>query len=248
MSDGFMAFKGLGWVAAALVVVATVMPGTTMSQLNRLRTARTEEMARPGLFKKASYPTPTTTTTTSTPTTNQVFQQETTIPSEFAPSTTIFASYMPNPNPPSENVGAFRFLCGPGQLSYDDPIVYPGQPGKAHLHQFYGNMSANAYSTFASLRAGGSSTCGSPSANPANRSAYWMPALLDGKGNVIQPDTVDLYYKRTPKSAADCTNGVRMKACAGIPNGLRFIFGYDMQAGRPGETSFGFYCEALGGN
>src|SRR3954447_20280216 len=49
-------------------------------------------------------------------------------------------------------VGAFRMVCGAGQLSYDDPIVYPGQPGKSHLHQFYGNLGANAFSTYQSLR------------------------------------------------------------------------------------------------
>src|SRR5206468_12171925 len=72
-------------------------------------------------------------------------------------------------------IGAFRFICTAGQVLPDDPIVYPGQPGKSHLHQFYGNEDANAYSTFASLRAKGTSTCNrGPQA--ANRSGYWMPA------------------------------------------------------------------------
>ena len=26
-------------------------------------------------------------------------------------------------------VGAFRFLCAPSHISYDDPIVHPGKPG-----------------------------------------------------------------------------------------------------------------------
>src|SRR5207237_1141249 len=49
-------------------------------------------------------------------------------------------------------VGAFRFICGAGHILYDDPIVYPCKPGKSHLHQFYGNTGANAFSTFESLR------------------------------------------------------------------------------------------------
>lgn len=56
------------------------------------------------------------------------------------------------PIPPSgapDIVGAFRFICAAGQLRYDDPVVFPGQPDKSHLHQFYGNESADAYSTFA---------------------------------------------------------------------------------------------------
>jgi hypothetical protein len=245
MSDGFMAFKALGWAAAGVLVVTTLMPGSPMAQLNRLRTI-TSEVTKPGLLKKTSYPA-VTTTTTAVNTTNVVYAQETTIPSEFSPSTTIFASYMPNPQPASETVGAFRFMCGSGQLRYDDPIVYPGQPGKAHLHQFYGNLSADAYSTYQSLRSGGSTTCGSPSANAGNRSAYWMPAMLDGKGNVIQPDTVDLYYKAPPKSAPQCLNAQGVNVCTALPNGLRFIFGYDMQAGTPGTVPFKFYCDQVGG-
>src|SRR6476659_152950 len=157
MSDGFIAFKALGWAAAGVLAVTTLMPGSPMAQLNRLRTI-TSEFSKPGLLKKTSYPA-VTTTTTAVNTTNVIYTQETTIPSEFSPSTSIFASYMPNPQPAAETVGAFRFMCGSGQLSYDDPIVYPGQPGKAHLHQFYGNMLADGNSTFDSLRASGDSTC-----------------------------------------------------------------------------------------
>jgi hypothetical protein len=75
-------------------------------------------------------------------------------------------------------VGAFRFICNPAHLAKDDPIGYPGQPGKSHLHQFFGNTAANANSTYESLRTTGQSTCNSP----LNRSAYWMPAMMNGKG------------------------------------------------------------------
>jgi hypothetical protein len=50
-------------------------------------------------------------------------------------------------------VGAFRMTCQAGQVLADDPVVYPGQPGKSHLHQFYGNESADAFSTYLSLSA-----------------------------------------------------------------------------------------------
>ncbi|GGJ41332.1 hypothetical protein GCM10011393_09410 [Sphingopyxis bauzanensis] len=145
--------------------------------------------------------------------------------------------------PPSaapDVVGAFRFLCGPGQLSYDDPVVYPGQPGKAHLHQFFGNLGANAHSTYESLRKSGESTC----QNELNRSAYWMPAMLDGKGNVVRPDSVSIYYKRRPASDPACK--VAGKSCVGIPRGLRFVFGWDQT--RPNEPQpenaklFNFKC------
>ena len=119
-------------------------------------------------------------------------------------------------------VGAFRFICNPSHLAKDDPIVYPGQPGKSHLHQFFGNTSTDANSTYASLRTTGTSTCNSP----VNRSAYWVPAMMNGKGQVVKPDYVAVYYKRRPKSDPLCAKiGV---ACVDLPRGLRFVFGYNM--------------------
>jgi hypothetical protein len=129
-------------------------------------------------------------------------------------------------------VGAFRFLCSAGQVAPDDPIVYPGQPGRSHLHQFFGNTGANAYSTYESLRTAGQSTCTSP----LNRSGYWVPALLDGKGSVVRPDVVSIYYKRWPATDFHCgakggfptAFNVEGIACLPLPNGLRFIMGFNM--------------------
>ena len=76
----------------------------------------------------------------------------------------------------------------------------PGQPGKSHLHQFIGNTAADANSTYQSLRTKGGSTCDNRSTpdKAFNRSAYWMPAMLDGEGNAIRPDYALVYYKRIP--------------------------------------------------
>lgn len=137
-------------------------------------------------------------------------------------------------------VGAFRFLCGPFHLSYDDPIVYPGQPGKAHLHQFFCNSGVNANTTYESLRKGE----GAEHTYELNHSAYWMPAMLDGKGNVVRPDNVSIYYKRLPSTSPLCTTAA--KGCVGIPRGLRFVFGWDQT--RPNEPQpenavrFNFKC------
>jgi len=120
-------------------------------------------------------------------------------------------------------VGAFRFICQPGQLNWDDPIVYPGQPGGSpHLHQWFGNTAANALSTYASLRREGESTC----MGPLNRSAYWMPAMLADGRTVVRPDYLTVYYKRFPAAAPECRDLAR--ACLPLPHGLRYIFGYDM--------------------
>jgi hypothetical protein len=142
-------------------------------------------------------------------------------------------------------VGAFRMICAAGQLSYDDPLVYPGQPGKSHLHQFYGNVSANANSTFATLRQTGGSTCGDPNLPYAvNRSGYWMPAMLDGAGHVVKPQYVAIYYKRIPASDPRCNlaNSNAIGHCVGIPTGLRWISGYNMLGGSS-DTIPLYYCQ-----
>lgn len=126
-------------------------------------------------------------------------------------------------------IGAFRFLCQPGQLNWDDPIVYPGQPNASpHLHQWFGNTSANALSNYRSLRSEGESTC----MGPLNRSAYWMPAMIVGESTVARPDYLVVYYKRYPDTADECRQTAR--DCLPLPHGLRYIFGYDM--GRMGKT------------
>jgi hypothetical protein len=70
----------------------------------------------------------------------------------------------------------------------DDPIVYPGQPGRSHPHTFFGNTSTNASSTLASLRSAGT-TC-KPRADQA---AYWVPTLYQN-GREVRPAKAQLYY------------------------------------------------------
>lgn len=150
-------------------------------------------------------------------------------------------------------VGAFRFICGAGELLYDDPIVYPGQAGnhKSHLHQFYGNTLANGDSTYSSLRTTGGSTCNQigDMTTALNRSSYWMPAMLDGAGHVIQPDYVAIYYKRRPATDPKCSNPAAAQyegQCINLPNGIKFIFGYDMLTGKPPTGAPYFNCDGPG--
>ena len=144
---------------------------------------------------------------------------------------------VPQVAPPSkEDVGAFRMYCAPGQLLKDDPLVYPGQPGASHLHQFVGNSGTNANSTYASLRTTGGTSCGA-AGTPFNRSAYWIPAMLDGAGSAVKPDYMLLYYKREPASSPQCTDPVaRRGICTDLPNGIRYVFGYNMKTGTNGPT------------
>jgi len=102
----------------------------------------------------------------------------------------------PNSNPeqsfPVSNGGQFRIGCEFSHFGYDDPLVHPNQPGRAHLHMFFGNTDVNAYSTFESLRDSGSSTC---NGGEANRTGYWVPAMIDGDGQARIPERIVAYYK-----------------------------------------------------
>lgn len=134
----------------------------------------------------------------------------------LAPPNGAIGTIAPSAYP--DNVGAFRLTANMSHLSYDDPIVYPGKPGAAHLHHFFGNTTTNAFSTYESLRAAGHSTTDS---DMVNRSAYWQPAMLDGNGNVVVPNHIVMYYKSPPasKPVVPGTIGV------GIPAGLKLVFG-----------------------
>lgn len=143
------------------------------------------------------------------------------IPSNFSMDGMI-EQVGPSPSGDPDTVGAFRFICRPSHLAYDDPIVFPNQKGRAHLHMFFGNTKADANSTYESLRTTGDSTCN----NKLNRSAYWTPALLNGQGQAVMPEFISIYYKRFPASSPYCQTGGK---CIALPRGLRYIFGRTMQ-------------------
>lgn len=110
--------------------------------------------------------------------------------------------------------GQFRLSCEYSHFSYDDPIIYPGEPGKSHLHMFFGNTETNAHTTLDTLVDRGGGTC---QGFELNRSAYWIPALLDGRGNAVIPFSIVIYYK-----TKDTASVIPM------PQGLEMIGGNDL--------------------
>jgi hypothetical protein len=141
--------------------------------------------------------------------------------------------------PSSDPVSAFRFTCLAGHILRDDPIVYPGSPGASHIHQFFGNTGTDANSTYTSLRTTGGSTCTRTTTTSVQRTAYWEPAMLDGIGNVVKPNFLLTYYKNFPSSDPACTgppDATHLGWCIAIPNGLKFIFGYNMATGTGSPT------------
>lgn len=103
--------------------------------------------------------------------------------------------------------------------SYDDPIVYPGQPGASHLHIFGGNCSTDAFSTLATLLAAGCSTMES---GLTISSAWWFPSLFLEDGTVVLPYEAGLYY-RNPQSRDFYPDPTPPEAVAPLPNGLQMI-------------------------
>jgi len=97
----------------------------------------------------------------------------------------------------------------------DDPIVFPGQVGASHLHDFAGAKTANAFSTFNSLLAGGT-TC----AMPGDTSSYWVPALYEDGIRILpqaRSGNTVFYYRRI-----GAPDGTIVKP---FPPGLRIIIG-----------------------
>lgn len=166
-------------------------------------------------------------------------------------------------------VGAFRFLCNASHVAYDDPIVFPGRPGASHLHTFFGNTKTDGHSTYESLRTTGEGTC---HGGPINRSAYWMPSTMNGKGKVVMPDYLVIYYKGEPKHvvtmkdgapipnpAPNAANdpriqftyqtreGIQLTGTEPYPRGLRMLFGYDFaRPAAPGQSGFHWNCDGPG--
>ena len=122
----------------------------------------------------------------------------------------------PSQRPNASDLGAFREPCDFSHMSFDDPIVFPGQPGKSHLHTFFGNTGTNASTTAASLASSGNSTC---AGGILNRSAYWVPAVIDTRtGTPVKPSSSIFYYKTG-------YNGIAPSAIKPFPPGLRMVSG-----------------------
>lgn len=111
--------------------------------------------------------------------------------------------------------------CSFSHESENDPIVFPGEPGAAHHHNFFGNTTTDAFSTTETLLAG-DTTCRAK----ADTAAYWAPAL-SRNGTWLQPISSDAYYRVAP--------GVAATEVQAYPQGLMMIGG-DAHATEPQPT------------
>jgi len=116
--------------------------------------------------------------------------------------------------PVTAGANSFQVRCASSHLATDDPIVFPGRPGAAHRHEFFGARTTSAASTATSLETGGT-TCGLAT----DTGAYWAPSLeVNGR---FARGTMTAYYQRAGKRSA-----------AAPPRRLRIIAG-NMHATSP---------------
>lgn len=124
-----------------------------------------------------------------------------------------------NPRPAGDSIGAFRTVCDYSHFNFDDPLVFPGQVGRTHLHLYLGNTSVMAHTT--DMRAQGNSTC---LGGTVNRTGYWVPAVIDTRTSTpVRPMLANIYYKTGYR-------GVRNQDVRAWPQGLRMLAGDPMNS------------------
>jgi hypothetical protein len=133
---------------------------------------------------------------------------------------------------PQGLVPQFVVTCAYSHSATDDPIVWPGSPGRSHRHDFFGNRSTTAASTPDSM-------LGQPTSceRQLDTAAYWAPSLFD-HGEAITPLGLDAYYRPGP--------GIDPASVVPYPHGLVMISG-DHLATEPQATAFvGWACGSQG--
>lgn len=122
---------------------------------------------------------------------------------------------------PQGAVGQFVVECEWSHANFDDPIVHAGMAGMSHRHEFFGNTTTDADSTYDSLVVG-ATTCG----QRLDTAAYWVPSVLDADGTAIEPLGSVAYYRAGP--------GVDPTIVRPYPAGLMMVGGqFDATSEQP---------------
>jgi hypothetical protein len=109
----------------------------------------------------------------------------------------------------------FNLACGFSHQNNDDPIRFPEQPGRSHNHTYIGNRTVHAFTTPATLRQRGESTCEVED----DRSTYWVPTLYVGTRAVVPYAGVVYYVRLTPQRVSAFPADLKM--VAGNPTARR---------------------------
>jgi len=132
--------------------------------------------------------------------------------------------------------GQFVIQCKTAVRSAaDDPIVYPNQPGAAHLHEFYGNQAVRANSSSQSLQGQPTGCAGT---EPGDTAAYWHPTLFVN-GTRTPAASSSFYYTNRDRKPNDVIRA--------HPAGLKIIAG-DHMATAPQGTDVVYWGCGDGGS
>lgn len=126
----------------------------------------------------------------------------------------------------TDGSGSFRTTCPLTKMAFDDPVVFPGQPGKSHLHMFFGNVYISAASNAANIRQSPSTCRG----GTANATGYWTPAMVNALGRIQQTKDAVIYYKTGYNMRPDSTHvmPVGLVMIAGDKNATAAQYGLDL--------------------
>jgi Domain of unknown function (DUF1996) len=130
---------------------------------------------------------------------------------------------------PQGRAGQFVVECAWSHSSFDDPIVHPGHSGASHRHDFFGNTTTAAGSTYEELLAGPTSC-----QQRLDTAAYWAPSLLAVDGAPVVPIAATAYYR--------VGAGVEPTSVETYPPDLRILGGGDTTGG--GAVTAGWTCRA----
>jgi hypothetical protein len=147
----------------------------------------------------------------------------------LVPVATIAAE--PRPAAPAGPLhdGIFLSVCRQSHVASDDPIVHPGVPGASHQHEFFGNVTTDADSTYRTLRAG-ATTC----RISADTAAYWVPSVF-ADGQRVAPIRVNAYYLA----------GRGRGRIAAFPAGLKMIAGNGEATAPQSLAITGWKCSGI---
>jgi hypothetical protein len=125
------------------------------------------------------------------------------------PVAAMASAPVPSPAASPRNQINFFSACRFDHRGPDDPIVHPDMPGMSHSHDFFGNVSTNAASTYTSMRAA-TTSC----SRPGDTAGYWVPTLLlDGQN--VDPIGINAYYRmggKDPSSIQPFPAGLKVVA------------------------------------
>jgi hypothetical protein len=113
---------------------------------------------------------------------------------------------------PDDHEGVFSIRCGLSHRAPDDPIVHPGHKGMAHSHDFFGNRSTDANSTYDTMMDGDTSC-----ELEGDKAGYWVPTLLKPDGAPAPVRFSLAYYRDLPVFAGPVSS---------FPPDFRMIAGY----------------------